>query len=113
MDDIDAFGRNDDQRRRFLNLCVGTIAVTFLPSETKAADLPHVAPDDPTASALGYVEDAAKLDAQKTPQYKPGQTCATCQQFTRQAGSDYGPCLIFSGKAVSGRGWCAAFVAKA
>src|SRR5688572_6774694 len=113
MNHIDIRGEADDRRRHFLNLCVGTIAVTLLPMDSNAAELPHVAPDDPTATALGYVEDAAKLDAQKAAQHKPGQTCANCQQFTKQDGSDYGPCLIFPGKAVSQRGWCAAYVAKA
>jgi hypothetical protein len=109
MDIKNAFG----DRRRFLNLCVSTIAVTLATRESGAAELPHVAPADPTAQALGYVEDATTVDAKKFPQHQPTQTCMNCQQFTKQAASGYGPCLIFAGKAVSDRGWCAAYVPKA
>jgi len=100
-------------RRRFLNLCVGAIAVTFATPESRAADLPHVAPADPTAQALGYVEDATTVDAKKFPQHQPSQACANCKQFTKQPDSAYGACSIFAGKSVSERGWCAAYVPKA
>lgn len=104
---------NANDRRRFLSLCAGACAVSFVAAESRAADLPHLAPADPTASALGYVEDAGKLDPQKAPQHKAGQNCANCKQFTAQPGSEYGACLIFSGKAVDQNGWCVAYVAKA
>jgi hypothetical protein len=104
---------NVNDRRRFLSLCTGVFAVSFVAVKSKADDLPHVSPDDPTASALGYVEDAGKLDPQKAPQHKAGQACANCRQFTKQSGSEYGPCLIFSGKTVNESGWCGAYVAKA
>ncbi|HEV7607170.1 MAG TPA: high-potential iron-sulfur protein [Steroidobacteraceae bacterium] len=104
---------NANDRRRFLDLCAGAFAASLVVKGSRAAELPHVAPDDPTASALGYVEDAAKLEPQKAQQHKPGQTCGNCRQFTRQPGSEYGPCLIFSGKSVNEKGWCAAYVAKA
>jgi len=40
-----------------------------------AATLPPVDPSDPTAKALGYVNDSAK----------PDQKCASCAQFQGQA----------------------------
>jgi hypothetical protein len=100
-------------RRRFLRLCAGAFAVTLAARKADAAELPRVTPDDPTAKALGYVEDASTLDAREFPLHQPSQACANCQQFTKQPGSAYGPCLIFSGKAVSELGWCSAYVPKA
>ncbi len=102
-----------NHRRRFLSLCAGAFAATLAARQSGADELPHVAPDDPTAQALGYVEDASTLEAAKFPQHQPAQACANCQQFTKLADSAYGPCLIFSGKAVSERGWCGAYVPKA
>lgn len=100
-------------RRRFMSLCAGAVAATLAVRESRAEDLPHVSPTDPTAQALGYVEDASTLDAKKFPQHQPSQACANCNQFTKQPGSAYGPCTIFSGKSVSERGWCSAYVPKA
>ena len=99
-------------RRRFLNLCAGAAAVT-LAAKSNSADLPRVTPSDPTASALGYVENAATVDPKKYPQHQASQTCANCLQFTKQPDSAYGPCAIFAGKSVNERGWCAAYVKKA
>jgi hypothetical protein len=103
----------DCDRRQFLNLSVGAIAATLAVPKARAADLPPLSPADPTAKALGYVDDSTTIDAGKTPQHKPGQACANCQQFTKQPGSDRGLCVIFTGKAVSERGWCGAYVPKA
>lgn len=100
-------------RRRFLFLGTGAIAVALTAKNSRADELPHLSPTDPTASALGYVEDTTKVEAAKYPQHKPAQACANCKQFTGQAGSGYGPCVLFSGKAVNEKGWCAAYVAKA
>jgi hypothetical protein len=100
-------------RREFLGACAGAIAAGFAARESRAADLPHVAPTDPTAAALGYVEDSAAVDAAKYPQHQADQKCLGCQQFTRQDGSAYGPCQIYPGKSVSERGWCGAYVARA
>ena len=85
--------------------------MTLVAQESTAADLPHLPPTDPTAQALGYVEDASTVDAKKYPQHKPAQSCMNCLQFAQQTGG-YGACLIFAGKVVSERGWCSAYVAK-
>jgi len=97
------------ERRRFLNLCAGAIAVAFAAKNSPAAELPHLAPSDPAASALGYVEDSIKVNDTKYPQHAPAQSCTTCKQFTSQGGG-YGSCLIFPGKAVNARGWCSVYV---
>ena len=77
----------------------------------QAQSLPHLDPNDPVAKALMYVEDAAKVDKTKAPNFKAGQTCANCVQL--QAGSgNWRPCNAFPGKLVSVKGWCSAWVAK-
>jgi len=78
-----------------------------------AAAAPHLAESDPTAKALGYVEDAGKVDKTKFPAFKPGAHCATCNFFQGKAADAYGPCQIFPGKAVNAKGWCASHSPKA
>ncbi|RDS83847.1 High potential iron-sulfur protein [Dyella monticola] len=99
-------------RRRFLKLAAGTAAaavmVSGLPRVARADDLPHVSEADPTAKALGYVEDAS---TSKDPKRKPGDTCVNCQFYTG-APSGYGPCQLFPGKSVSAKGWCISHTAK-
>jgi hypothetical protein len=106
----------DNVRRRFLQLSVlgvGTAAVLgSLPRQAGAADLPHLTPDDATAKALAYVEDTTKVDAAKFPNHKPTQECVNCNFYQGAAGSEFGPCTLFPGKAVHGKGWCSAYVAK-
>lgn len=103
-------------RRQFLQLAVfgaGAAALsTILIGKARAADLPHLTLDDATAKALGYVEDTTTVDAAKYPTHKPTQDCAACQQFKGEAGAEYGPCTLFTGKAVHFKGWCAGFLAK-
>ena len=68
--------------------------------------------NDPQAKALGYVEDASTVDAKANPNYKPGQNCANCMQYTGKAGAASGPCNIFPGKDVAAQGWCKVWVLK-
>jgi hypothetical protein len=68
---------------------------------------------EPQAQALGYVQDAAKVDRQKFSNYQPGQVCATCNFFKGQPKDAWGPCDIFGGREVSAKGWCSAWVKKA
>jgi hypothetical protein len=67
-----------------------------------AASLPPLDPNDPTAKALGYVNDSAK----------PDQKCANCAQFTGQASDARGGCNIFAGKSVAAGGWCSVWAKK-
>jgi hypothetical protein len=67
---------------------------------------------DPTAKSLGYVADAKKVNAAANPNYKPGQRCSNCMQYTGKAGSAAGPCNIFPGKDVAAAGWCKVWVLK-
>jgi len=111
--------RRDHSRRSFIALAGVTGAVVLAgvrPAPTLAqggsAQLPHLAESDPTAKALGYVEDASKVDKTKFPAYKAGAHCATCNFFQGKAADAYGPCQIFPGKSVAGKGWCASHSPK-
>lgn len=96
----------NESRRHFLKLAAGTTAAAVvmggLPRMARAADLPHVSDADPTAKALGYVEDASKTT---NPKHKAGDSCANCQ-FYSGGPTGYGPCALFPGKAVNAKGWC-------
>jgi hypothetical protein len=112
-------GRRDRSRRSFLALAGVTGAAALVgirPALTSAqggAQLPHLSEADPTAKALGYVEDASKVDKTKFPSYKAGAHCATCNFFQGKPNDPYGPCQIFPGKAAAAKGWCASHSPKA
>jgi hypothetical protein len=63
--------------------------------------------------AMGYVVDAAKVDAKSKPTYKVGQTCANCALYQGKPGDAAGPCAIFPGKHVAAKGWCQVWAKKA
>jgi hypothetical protein len=105
-------------RRRFLKLAVTSavaapIASALLPRLANAQDLPHLSESDPTAQALGYKEDATKVDKAKFAVYKPGSLCENCKFWTGKQGDAYGPCGLFPGKATAAKGWCSGYSAKA
>lgn len=68
---------------------------------------------DPTAVALGYKEDAKKIDVKKYPTYALGQQCSNCKLYAGKPTEPAAPCSIFAGKSVNGKGWCVAWVKKA
>ena len=110
--------RRDHSRRTFIALAGLTGAAAVLARAGSAfaqggAAQPHLSESDPTAKALGYTEDAGKVDKTKFPAYKPGAHCATCNFFQGKASDAYAPCQIFPGKAVAGKGWCASHSPKA
>ena len=69
--------------------------------------------DDSTAIALGYVSDAAKIDAKKQPVHIAGSSCGSCALFQGKAGDATGACLVFGGKLVAAKGWCTGWSKKA
>jgi hypothetical protein len=77
-----------------------------------AAGLPPLDPSDPTATALGFVTDATKVDASANPTYKSTQKCGTCAQFQGKAGDATAGCNIFAGHSVPAGGWCKVWAAK-
>jgi hypothetical protein len=94
-------------------LGVAAVPVSALLSRTATAAGAKVDPNEPQAKSLGYVEDAAKVDAKANPNFKPGQHCTNCLQApTGKEGMPEVPCNIFAGRPVSGKGWCKVYVKK-
>lgn len=106
----------DASRRRFFGQVavagVGVAAGLSMMEQGFAQTLPELDEADPTAAALGYKKDSAVVDAAKYPNHKPDQACAKCNLVQGKDGDALRPCSIFPGKAVSAKGWCAAYVPK-
>jgi hypothetical protein len=99
-------------RRRILAGAVA-LPVTVLAGRTAvAAAGPMVDPADPTAKALGFIVDAAKVDAKTNPTFKAGQHCGNCVQFVGKPTDAQGGCNLFPGKQVPNKGWCRVWAAK-
>lgn len=97
----------------------GFIAGALLPAmglvsrnAAAAAALPPLDPNDPTAKALGFVNDASKIDTKTHPTFKADQKCSTCAQYQGKAGDATAACTIFAGKSVPAAGWCQVWVQK-
>lgn len=103
-------------RRRFLKIAVvgaavAPVAAALLPRIAGAQDAaPHLDPNDPTAKALGYTEDAAT--AKSNPSFKEGSNCAGCNFYKGHTEMNFGPCDLFPNKVVSAKGWCASWTKK-
>lgn len=98
-------------RRAFLGLC-GAAALAAIPVRVLAQNAAKLDLKDPTAAALGYVENAAKITAAKEPTFKAGSHCGSCQLYTAaKEVAGYAPCGAFGGKLVSKAGWCKAYAA--
>lgn len=100
-------------------LLTGSLAVSAAASilglwsgAAKAAAAPALDPNDPTAKALGFVDDAKSVDAAANPTFKPTQKCATCAQYQGKATDPVAPCAIFAGKNVPAAGWCKVWALK-
>jgi len=96
-----------------LALAAGALGTLSEAGTAGAAALPHLTSSDPTAMALGYVDDAKLVDAKKNPSYQPGQLCSNCLQLQGVAGQAWRPCNIFPGKVVNANGWCRTWIKKA
>jgi hypothetical protein len=81
-------------------------------AEAPAQELAELSLDDPTAQALGYQHDAAKVDAQRFPQRQTDQFCRNCTLFQGSGSDAWGPCNLFPGKKVNSGGWCSAYTPK-
>jgi hypothetical protein len=96
-------------RRHFLMLSVGVGSSLVLTHAAFADTANRLSEADPKAQAVGYVEDAPKVDKAKFPSYAAGQTCANCSLFQGKATDAYGGCTLFGDKQVAARGWCSAY----
>jgi len=108
--------RNRVTRRIFLRNAAAAfpIGAIVLEGSALAQDLPHVTLDDPTAKALGYVEDAKTVDKSNplAARYEEGQDCANCVQLQGTPGDEWRPCNLFPGKLVNAGGWCSVWAMK-
>ncbi|HVN41735.1 MAG TPA: high-potential iron-sulfur protein [Steroidobacteraceae bacterium] len=93
-------------------LGVAAVPVTALLGRGAGAAANTVDPNEPQAKSLGYVEDAAKVDAKANPNFKPGQACANCLQSTGKPGDAEVPCNIFAKRLVNSKGWCKVYVKR-
>jgi hypothetical protein len=119
----------ENSRREFLKRSLAIVAaapvVAALSSGTAhAQELPKnaLSESDPMATALGYAEDATKVDTVKYPK-KSGaegakQSCTNCQ-FYQQGGlkvdgkeGEFGKCLMFATGLVAAKGWCNSWAPK-
>jgi len=91
---------------------LGVVAIPAAALVGRRAEAANVDPSEPQAKSLGYVDDAAKVDAKANPNYKAGQHCANCLQAQGQPGEAYIPCNIFPGKLVNANGWCKVWVKR-
>mgnify|MGYP001170155479 CR=1 FL=1 len=92
-------------------LGAAAVPMTALLGRAEAA-AGKVDPNEPQAKSLGYVEDAAKVDAKANPNYKPGQNCSNCLQATGKPGDAAVPCNIFAQRLVNSKGWCKVYVKR-
>jgi hypothetical protein len=92
---------------------VAAVPVSAILGRSAQAAGARVDPNEPQAKSLGYVEDAAKVDAKANPNYKPGQLCVNCLQAPKgKVGDGEVPCNIFAGRPVAAKGWCKVYVKK-
>ncbi len=90
-------------------MSAGILATTRLAQ----AAAPLLQETDPQAVALGYKNDAAKVDKVKYPKFVAGQHCANCALYQGKATDAVAGCPLFAGKDVAGKGWCSAWAKKA
>jgi len=95
-------------------LIAGTLGSAFglIGGTAGAAALTPLDASDPTAKALGFVADAAKVDVAANPTYKPAQKCSSCAQYLGKAGDATAGCNIFAGHSVPAGGWCKVYAPK-
>jgi hypothetical protein len=99
-------------RRNFLKVAAGSVAAVAgcAVFANSASAQEHLDPADPTAKALGYLEDAAKTT---NASHKAGASCGNCALYqTAAAKAGYAPCGAFGGKYVNEKGWCMAWAPK-
>lgn len=125
----------NSSRRNFLKqFSLGTLlaipaALTFGRIFSAQAQAPKagkklemVDPKSPQAQALGYIEDAAKVDTKKWPKRAGSegakQFCHNCQFYIVDKGAvaekvPTAPCQILMNKGVTAKGWCNTWVKRA
>jgi hypothetical protein len=100
---------NKSRRHTFL-LALQTAGLLALPLGSVAFAEERLSEADPMAQALGYRDDASRVDPTKS-KYLAGSACANCVLYQGKAGDLSGDCPIFH-KLVSAHGWCNSYVKK-
>ena len=98
-------------RRTFVIQSVVSAGV-LATAQLAQAQAPLVQESDPQAVALGYRNDATKVDKVKYPKYAAGQDCANCALYQGKPTDAAGGCPLFSGKQVAAKAWCSAWAKK-
>ncbi len=121
------------ERRTFVKLGLTSIAaLPLMYSATgcnkggESASAPSAAPaitkinpdTNPTAKALGYYEDATKVDTAKYPKKAAAdgatQVCDNCSFYAASADhKGWGNCTLIAGGSVAAKGWCNSWTKKA
>jgi hypothetical protein len=96
-------------RRKFLMLGVSIGSSLAMSGAAFADTANRLSETDPAAQAVGYREDASKVDKAKFPNYVAGQTCASCSLFQGKATDTYSGCTLFGTKQVAASGWCSSY----
>ena len=102
--------RNPSRRRFVLSVVTASSGLAAAQATAQAAAVPET---DPVAVGLGYKADGSKVDKAKFATYDPSHTCSGCQLYTGKASDANGPCTLFGGRLVAGKGWCSAWAKKA
>jgi hypothetical protein len=99
-------------RRQFMFHTIPA-AISLGLSMPAIAQATHVEESSPAASALGYKNDATKVDTKKYTTYAAGKNCGNCALFQGKSGDAWGACGALGGKQVNAKGWCIAWSKKA
>lgn len=111
--------------KKSLTILAAVPAVVSLQNSAHAQGTPTTAVDaaNPTAAALGYVEDNSKVDTAKYPKKAQAdgakQQCSTCMLYSKGGlkaqgkEGEYGMCALFPTGLVAAAGWCTSWAPKA
>jgi len=102
--------RNPSRRSFVLSVVAAGSGLAATQATAQAAAVPET---DPVAIGLGYKADGSKVDKAKFPTYDPTHLCSNCQLYQAKPTDANGPCTLFGGRLVAGKGWCSAWATKA
>lgn len=100
-------------RRKFIQIVPLAGAAALVAGRVQAAPPPKATESDPQAAALGYKEDASKVDTAKFKNYVKGSNCSSCALYQGKPTDATAPCAALGGKLVVAKGWCSAYAKKA
>lgn len=96
-------------KRRSSMILVGLTPVIWLLPQRGVRAQAVVNEMDQLAHTLDYVTDTRRANQTDYPSHTPAMMCRLCKSFLGDPAAPAGPCRTFSGRIVSGNGWCSAF----